>query len=164
MNEGSLGLCTRLGSTFRLKQELVGEVPTEQPGTAEEIKGDERSLPGAYWCNRGQYHPLLQPQGCGKLPHRPQAGILGSKQPFCCPITQKPPAGTQQDPSFSSAPGTTPQDAPRRAFSQPTPGQDSEPRKEELKKSPQGWERHLQDGLNIPSRADILSLSARLLL
>lgn len=32
------------------------------------------------------------------------------------------------------------------------------------KKSPQGWERHLQDGLNIPSRADILSLSARLLL
>lgn len=29
---------------------------------------------------------------------------------------------------------------------------------------PQGRERHLQEGLNIPSTADILSLSARLLL
>lgn len=42
MNEGSLGLCTRLGSTFRLKQELVGEVPTKHPGMAEEIRDKSR--------------------------------------------------------------------------------------------------------------------------
>lgn len=42
MSEGSLGLCTRLGSTFRLKQELVGEVPTKQPGMAEEIRDKSR--------------------------------------------------------------------------------------------------------------------------